>query len=237
MKPVVVISGASKGIGLHTARLFHENGYSVVGVSRTDPRAEHPFFSEYYVADMGKREQIISACQKIRERFPKIQVIVNNAGLAGENSFDLSDDDSFWNEIINVNLNGTYYLTKYLLPQMESPSTIVNVSSVLGLKGVPDQVAYCAAKHGVIGFTRALAHRLASQNIRVNAVCPGWVETEMALSRFQEINCSKEDIVRAIPLGRICHPDDVARVILFLSGKESAMITGQTVTVDGGALA
>jgi NAD(P)-dependent dehydrogenase (short-subunit alcohol dehydrogenase family) len=116
----------------------------------------------------------------VAARFGRIDALVNNAGLAGENSLDAAATDDFWHQVIGVNLNGTYFMSKAVLPHLGAGGRIVNIASVLGLKGVPDQTAYCAAKHGVVGFTRALSHAVAARGITVNAICPGWTRTAKA---------------------------------------------------------
>src|SRR5690606_14665921 len=111
------------------------------------------------------------------------------------------ESDQLWHEILNVNLNGTYYMSKYFSPFISNEhGRIINIASVLGLKGVPDASAYCASKHGVIGLTRSLAHFFASRKITVNAICPGWVRTEMAAGRLGEIGWGEEQLSREVPL-------------------------------------
>ena len=134
---------------------------------------------------------------------------MNSAGLAGANTLD--GDDALWHAIISANLHGTYYCCKAALPLLPDGSgRIVNIASVLGLRGVPDQTAYCAAKHGVVGFTRALALALAPRGITVNAICPGWVDTDMARQRFAELGITAEAAAAGVPTGHIATPAEVA---------------------------
>jgi NAD(P)-dependent dehydrogenase (short-subunit alcohol dehydrogenase family) len=130
------------------------------------------------------------------------------------------------------------YFAKYALPHLPDGSgRIVNVGSVLSLRGVPDQVAYSAAKHGVLGLTRALAHLAAPRRITVNCLCPGWTRTEMAEGRMDELGLSAEQIAASVPIGRIVEPDEVASLALYLLSDAAAAITGQALLVDGGSLA
>lgn len=230
---VVLVTGASRGIGEAIAKIFAAKGDRVIGVSRTSDGAKH--LAAHFVCDVRDRDAVRSLIDEVGKRFGKIDVLVNNAGLAGENSLDPNDDDSFWREIIDVNLNGTYYFSKYALPLIPAGGSIVNIASVLGLFGVPDQTAYCAAKHAVVGFTRALALKVASRPIRVNAICPGWTRTQMAEARFKELGVTSKDIDATIPLGRIVEPEEVAKLALFLVSGDAMMMTGQTLTLDGGA--
>ena len=232
----VLITGASRGIGFSTAQLLSQKGFHVIGVSRKKPVNMDPF-SSYFEIDITDRDSVRAMFDQLKLIRASLSVLVNNAGLAGENCLDESDDDQFWHQIMNVNLNATYYCSKYALPLLRNGGAIINVSSVLGLKGVPDQTAYCAAKHGVIGFTRSLAHYLAPRKIRVNAVCPGWTRTEMASQRIVELGWSDDQLKRSIPLGQMVEPEQIAEAIYYLVSPSSSMITGQTLTVDGGSLA
>ena len=131
-----------------------------------------------------------------------VDALVNCAGLAGANS--LEGDDALWHAIVAANLHGTYYCCKAALPLLPDGSgRIVNIASVLGLRGVPDQTAYCAAKHGVVGFTRALALAVAPRGITVNAICPGWVDTDMARQRFTRARPDAEAAAAGVPTGHI----------------------------------
>ena len=164
--------------------------------------------------------------------------MVNNAGLAGSNPLSPDSDDDFWQRILDVNLNGTYYMCKYSAPHLpDGTGRIINIASVLALKGVPDQTAYCAAKHAVLGFTRAFAQYLAPRKITINAICPGWTRTEMAEGRMSEIGITEKDLSTSVPLGRFVEPTEVADLAYFLASSEaSSMITGQALTIDGGTL-
>ena len=168
--------------------------------------------------------------------FARVDALVNNAGLAGANALD--GDDALWHAIIAANLHGTYHCCKAALPLLPDGSgRIVNIASVLGLRGVPDQTAYCAAKHGVVGLTRALALAVAPRGITVNAVCPGWVDTEMARQRFAELGISPDEAAAGVPTRSIATPAEVADAVAWLLRPEARNITGHALPVDGGGLA
>ena len=136
------------------------------------------------------------------------------------------------------NLHGTYYCCKAALPLLpDGAGSIINIASVLGLRGVPDQTAYCAAKHGVVGFTRALALAVAPRGITVNVLCPGWVDTGMATRRYAELGITAEQAAAGVPTGRIVSPHEVAAATIWLLGTKFRSITGHALPIEGGGLA
>ncbi|OFW35448.1 MAG: hypothetical protein A3F70_16240 [Acidobacteria bacterium RIFCSPLOWO2_12_FULL_67_14] len=159
----------------------------------------------------------------------------------GGEPVDGSDIDR-WRRTIDVNLTGMYLVTRAALPAMQPGGRIVNLSSVLGRFGVPGYTAYCASKHGVIGFSRALALELAPRAIAVNAICPGWVETDMAADGMRQgaaatgttFEVFRERALSAVPIGRIIQPAEVAELVRFLAGPAASAITGQTYNICGG---
>ncbi len=176
-------------------------------------------------------------CAALFASFDRLDALICCAGTAGANALDAADN-SRWHEIIATNLHGTYYCCKAALPRLAHGSgRIVAIASILGLRGVPDQTAYCAAKHGVIGFIRSLAPALAPRGITANAVCPGWVDTGMAAARFAELGITPEQAAAGVPTGRVVTPEEVAALVAFLLRPEAASITGCALPVDGGASA
>jgi NAD(P)-dependent dehydrogenase (short-subunit alcohol dehydrogenase family) len=158
--------------------------------------------------------------------------------VAGANSLAPDADDDAWHRIIAVNLTGAYLVCKQALPHLPDGSgRVINMGSVLALKGAPEQTAYTAAKHGLLGFTRALALHLAPRRITANVICPGWVRTDMGLARMSELGWSEPQLQSTVPIGRWVLPQEVARLALYLASDAAAAITGQALTVDGGALA
>lgn len=226
---MAVVTGGTRGIGRAVADRLAQEGWDVLTLAR---RAEpgHPHrFAACDVADAG-------AVRAVFDALPQVTALVNAAGIAGANRLD--GDDALWHAIIGSNLHGTYHTCKAVLPKLPDGSgRIVNIASVLGLRGVPDQTAYCAAKHGVVGFTRALALALAPRGITVNAVCPGWVNTAMAAQRYAELGITPQQAAAGVPTGRIAEPDEIAAAVSWLLRPETRAITGHALPMEGGGLA
>ena len=241
---VALVTGASRGIGEAIARRFGAEGAHVVLAARTRESVER------IAAEMGSagqealavscdvtdRESIGQAVAAATARFDRIDILVNNAGLGGTTT--LSDpDDARWDAILAVNLTGTFRVTRAVAPHLRDGGRIVNMSSVLGRFGVAGFAAYCASKTGVIGLTRALALELAPRGITVNAICPGWVETEMAREGFRRLGSENEGRSAAAgmaPLNRVLDPDEIAGLAAYLASDEARSITGQAIVADGG---
>ena len=166
------------------------------------------------------------------EMFGSIDILVNNAGITRDNLLMRMKEDE-WDDVININLKGVFLCTKGVTRQMmrQRAGKIVNVASIVGVSGNPGQANYVAAKAGVIGFTKTAAKELASRNINVNAVAPGFITTDMTDALSEEV---KNQMLAVIPLGKLGSPEDVARTVLFLLSEDAAYITGQTIHVDGG---
>jgi len=228
---IVLVTGGSKGIGLAAAQAFLTEGCHVHVCARSDP-SDLPAGLVFHQCDVGEAASVRAMFAAIGGR---LDVLVNNAGISGVNPLDAEGGDEIWDKILRINLTGTYLCSKAALPLLpDGTGRIVNVSSSLGLHGSPDQSAYCAAKHGVVGFTRALALSLAPRGITVNAVCPSWVDTDMAARRWREIGMTREDAAGDTPSGRIASPEDVAATILFLASPGARHINGQAIPIDGG---
>ena len=236
--PVALITGGSRGIGKALVERFKKEGYAVITCATTLEHLNDSPADLKMACQVQNASQVKALIQQAASRFGKIDILVNNAGLAGGNSLDPSDSDDLWHQIIDVNLNGVYYFCKYAAPHIaDHTGRIINIASVLALKGVPDQTAYCAAKHGVVGFTKAFALHLAPRKITVNAVCPGWVRTDMAHGRMKELGLTEQALQTSVPLGRMIEPSEIADFVYQLSASPaSQMITGQALTIDGGAL-
>ncbi|MBO0712704.1 MAG: SDR family oxidoreductase [Acetobacteraceae bacterium] len=229
---LAVVTGGTRGIGRAIAARAVAAGYRVIAAARHPPVAQLPDNTIFTACDVADRGSVDALFAPLRQ----IDALITCAGLAGANRLD--GDDALWHAIVASNLHGTYYCCKAAIPRLtDGAGRIVTMASVLGLAGVPDQTAYCAAKHGVVGLTRALALALAPRGITVNALCPGWVATGMAEQRFRELGIAVEDAAGGVPTGRIVTVDEVAELAAFLLSPASRSITGQALAIDGGALA
>ena len=239
---VAVITGAGRGIGRAIALQLARQGASLVcwdidrqKVAETVGEAENMATSALsQCVDVTDLDGVTAAVEDILGRFDRIDILVNNAGITGDNLLARMSAEE-WDRVLDVNLKGTFHCTKAVVRQMmkQRGGRIVNIASVVGLMGNPGQANYCASKAGVIGFTKALAKELASRGITVNAVAPGFIDTEMTKKLSQQ---GKEAFLQAIPLRRFGTPEDVAMVVSFLVSEDAGYVTGQVINVDGGLL-
>ncbi len=237
---VALVTGASRGIGRKVAEDLAAHEACVVLTSRTEALVQacaeeirernQEAFS--IVMDVSQPEEVESALSKILERFGHIDILVNNAGIARDN-FLLRMKEEEWREVLNTNLDGLYYVTKKVLAGMmrRRYGRVINITSVVAQMGNPGQVNYVASKAGMIGFTKALAREVASRNITVNAVAPGFIDTEMTRSLGSQV---QKELQERIPLKRIGTVEDVSWGVLFLASKEAGYITGHVLNINGG---
>jgi NAD(P)-dependent dehydrogenase (short-subunit alcohol dehydrogenase family) len=191
--------------------------------------------------DVTDQASVAEGVRRLRDASPRLDVLVNNAGIGGGEEV-AGSDVARWRRTIDTNLTGVYLVTRETVELLQDGGRIVNISSVLGRFGVAGYTAYCASKHGVIGFTRALALELAPRQITVNALCPGWVETEMAEQGMQQGAAAtdrtfeefRERALGAVPIKRIIQPEEVAELVRFLASPAASAITGQTYNICGG---
>jgi len=247
---VVLVTGASRGIGRAIAQAFASEGAKVALCARSlepmEKMAEELNRDERRAialqCDVRVKSDVEKALAELGRTWGKLHVLVNNAGVSGRTPIDDPADDR-WHDILATNLTGSFLVTKAALDLMSSGwGRIINVSSVLGRFGVPGHSAYCASKHGLLGFTRALALELASRQITVNAICPGWVATDMAERGIREgatargisPEAFREDAIAAVPLRRFIEPEEVAKLVLYLASNDASAITGQTYNLCGG---
>lgn len=234
---IVLVTGASRGIGKAIAEGFARLGAKVCGTATSENGAQK--ISEYlgengkgFVLNVASQESIDTCLAQIKESFGDVDVLVNNAGITRDNLLMRMKDEE-WDDIITTNLSSVYRLSKAVLrPMMKKRNgRIVSITSVVGLMGNAGQCNYSAAKAGILGFTKSLAKEVASRGITVNAVAPGFIATDMTGALTDE---QKEAIMKEVPCGKLGKPEDIANAVLFLASDESAYITGETISVNGG---
>jgi NAD(P)-dependent dehydrogenase (short-subunit alcohol dehydrogenase family) len=248
-----LVTGGGRGIGAGIVRSLIAQGAKVSMLGRTAATLE-ALASELgaagaqtfcATADVAKRESVDAAFTAARTKFGPIEILVNNAGQATGSPIT-KRDDALWDRLLAVNLSGTFFGIQAGLPDMLQGGfgRIVNIASTAGLTGYPYVAAYCAAKHGVIGLTRAVAREVATRNITVNAVCPGYTDTDLvreAASKISAVTGRKlEEALQAMtksnPQGRLIRPDEVANAVVWLCLPGSESVTGQSILVAGGEL-
>src|SRR5258706_10784430 len=257
---VAVVTGGGRGIGRAIAELFYRERARVTIASRNVKTlqaltvelntGDHRIVP--FRCDVKDKDEVEVMIGNVVEVWDHVDILVNNAGASGTTPIAPADEpgmddkiEAKWQEILATNLTGLYYCTREAVRHMPTGGggRVLNLSSVLGKFGVPGYAAYCASKHGGIGFTKALALELAPRQITVNALCPGWVETGMARAGIEE-GARREGIPpeefrrraeRRVPLGRFIEPREVARLALFLASDAGSGMTGQSINIDGGA--
>ena len=239
---VVLVTGASSGIGAAIAISFAENGWDVMAAGRDEGRLEEVAdVSERIVTwagELSSSEECDELVADTVDEFGEIDCLVNNAGIIVRgNAADLSDDD--WRETMTVNLDVPFFLSRAALPYLlRAEGSIVNIASDWGLRGGERAVAYCASKGGLVLLTKAMARDHARDGLRVNAICPGDVDTPMLAAEAEaagmEIDDYMEEASEAVPNGRVAEPEEVAALALFLASDAATHINGTTVAIDGG---
>lgn len=245
---VVLITGAGSGIGRETARKFAKKNAKVVisdvdreGLKQTKELILQSEDSSEdvldVVADVSSEKEVRSLIDRIVEKHGRLDVACNNAGVGGELAATADYTVEEWDRVLNINLRGQWLCMKYQIPVMlsEDGGSIVNVASILGTVGFAQAPAYVAAKHGLVGLTKAAALEYSSQGIRVNAIAPAFIETAMlekaGLTTDEEL---KQGLIELHPIGRLGQSDEVAHAIVWLSSEEASFVTGHTLLVDGG---
>jgi 3-oxoacyl-[acyl-carrier protein] reductase len=237
---VALVTGAGRGIGRSIAVLLAKMGAHVICVSKNLSNCEAVAQeirnlgrkSEAMAVDVSDGVAVEGACKRILEKHTCVDILVNNAGINRDNLL-LRMKQEEWDSVLSTNLSSCFYWSKHLLTGMtrKREGRIINITSVSGIMGNAGQTNYAAAKAGVIGFTKSLAREIASRNITVNAVAPGFIETDMTAALGEKVN---EAVLPLIPLKRMGKPEDIAQMVAFLASDAANYITGQTFSVDGG---
>lgn len=239
---VAVITGAAQGIGRRTAQLFAEQGYRLALADLRSlletTRAAQDYGTDVleFTGDISNEPTVTEFTEFVKQRFGRVDVLVNNAGISFISPAENVSAADF-RRVLEVNLLAPFLLAKSFGSIMlsQGSGSIVNVASVAGLLGIADRVAYNASKHGLVGITRTLAAEWGGRGVRVNAVCPGWVKTEMDTADQAGGGYSDVDITNRVPMARFASPEDIANAIAFLADeRSSAYINGHMLSVDGG---
>jgi len=236
-KKVALVTGGASGIGAEIAKRFVHEGAKVaicdVDVDAGTKTAQNlGANTRFYQMDISAEEEVNTTIEKIFNDYSKVDILINNAGITKDKLLlRMTRED--WECVININLTGTFQVTKAVIKYMvkQRYGRIVNIASVIGIIGNFGQANYAASKAGIIGFTKSCAKELASRNITVNAIAPGFIETRMTRVLSEDI---RQNYRKLIPMGRFGQPEDVAQLALFLVSDQSAYITGQVICLDGG---
>jgi len=233
---VVLVTGASRGIGKAIASQLKDLGATVIGTATSQGGADK--ISDYLGEEKGlvlnvtDNDSIASLFDTIKEKYDAVDILVNNAGITKDNLFMRMKDDE-WQDIIDTNLSSVYKLSKAAIrPMMKKRNgRIINIGSVVGSMGNAGQVNYATAKAGLLGFTKSLAREVASRGITVNTIAPGFIDTDMTQTLTDE---QKEGIFSQVPANRLGKPEEIANAVAFLASDSAAYITGETLHVNGG---
>ncbi len=238
-KQIALITGANRGIGMAILKTLSESGCIVIGTSRSEAGVK--VINELIgdkdkgcglVLDVKSQDDISKANKIIKETYGSVTILVNNAGITMDNLL-LRMSNEEWSEVIETNLNSIYKVTKEFIKDMVKLrfGRIINISSVVGLSGNTGQTNYSSTKAAIYGFTKSLAKEVASRNITVNSISPGFIETDMT-SKLKEDQ--KKALIDSIPLSRMGSADELAKVVKFIASSDASYITGENINVNGG---
>src|SRR5215813_10734294 len=237
MARVAVVSGGTRGIGASISKALKAAGYKVAANFAGNEEAAQKFKTEtgipVYKWDVGSYDACVGGLKQVESDLGPVDILINNAGITRDTMFHRMTPEQ-WNAVINTNLNSLFNMCRPVIEGMRARKfgRIVNISSINGQKGQMGQANYSAAKAGEIGFTKALAQESAKSGITVNAVCPGYIGTEMVKAVPKEV--LEKNILPYIPVGRLGEPEEIARCVVFLASDEAGFITGSTLSANGG---
>ncbi len=239
---IAVVTGATRGIGLGIAKALAKSGAKVACIGTNEEKLRNSVQgivddggdAKAYVCNVADSAAVDATAKNVLADFGRVDIVVNNAGITRDMLVRRITDE-MWDDVINVNLRGTFLITRAFVESMRKSKwgRIINIASISGLIGNKGQANYSASKAGVIGFTRTISKELGNRNITANAICPGFVETDMT-AVLEPIYV--QGIKDRIPVGRIGSPDDIANAVLFFASPDSSYVTGQILTVDGGLI-
>jgi acetoacetyl-CoA reductase len=237
MARVAVVTGGTRGIGAAISRALKEAGYKVAANYAGNDEAANKFRAETQVAaykwDVGNYEACAQGIKTVEAELGPVDLLINNAGITRDAMFHRMTPEQ-WTQVINTNLSSLFNMCRQVIEGMRERNfgRIINISSINGQKGQMGQVNYSASKAGDIGFTKALAQENARKGITVNAICPGYIATEMVMAVPKDV--LEKSIIPQIPTGRLGQPEEIARCVLFLAGDDAGFITGSTISANGG---
>jgi 3-oxoacyl-[acyl-carrier protein] reductase len=241
MKKIIIVTGGSRGIGKACCLAFAKERANIVFTYNRNKTEALKLLKKLKASnitclsmqtDVKDYSQCRQLIDKTLKKFKRIDVLINNAGIVKDRSLLMMTPED-WQDVINTNLGGVFNMTKAAITTFlkQKNGVIINMSSVSGLVGIPRQTNYSASKAGIIGFTRSLAKEVAPYNIRVNAVCPGFINTDMVSSLGEDI---RKTILNTIPVKRLGEPEEIAQLCVFLASDKARYINGETIRIDGG---
>jgi len=239
---VAVITGGGQGIGLGISQAMLDAGATILVAQRSPLPAELTDQDKVHwvETDLARADSYALIATSVQQSFGKIDALINNAGFMFEKTLDEMQPDE-WNRMLAVNLTAPVFLSKHLLPLLRANGrgSIINIGSIEGLAANPEHAAYCATKGGLHSLTRAMAVDLGKDNIRVNAIAPGWIRTALSddyINAQQDPQAAWEGLYQMHPAGRIGEPEDVGKLAVYLASDDSGFVTGQVIVIDGGRM-